>query len=67
MAKREKISEERRNMIRNTTAFVSYKDRKELCSDLKTIYTAPNADVAYENLLDLEEKWKSRKVSLDNC
>lgn len=54
------------HMIRNTTAFVSYKDRKELCSDLKTIYTAPSVDVAYENLLDLEEKWKVRKVSLDN-
>lgn len=54
------------HMIRNTTAFVSYKDRKELCGDLKTIYTAPNADVAYENLLELEEKWKARKVSLEN-
>lgn len=54
------------HMIRNTTAFVSYKDRKELCNDLKTIYTASNADIAYENLLELEEKWKVRKVSLEN-
>lgn len=54
------------HMIRNTVAFVSYKDRKELCNDLKTIYTAPSADIAYENLIELEEKWDERKVSLDN-
>lgn len=54
------------HMIRNTTAFVSYKERKELCKDLKTIYTASNADIAYGNLLELQEKWAKRKVSLDN-
>lgn len=57
------------HMIRNTVAFVSYKDRKELCSDcsdLKKIYTAPDADSGYSNLLELQEKWDARKVSLDN-
>lgn len=54
------------HMIRNTVAFVSYKERKELCNDLKTIYTASNSDIAYENLLKLHEKWEKRKVSLDN-
>ena len=54
------------HMIRNTVAYVSYKDRKELCSDLKKIYTAPDADAGYENLLELQEKWEPRKVSLDN-
>lgn len=54
------------HMIRNTVAFVSYKERKELCSDLKTIYTAPNADIAYDNLLCLSEKWAKKKISLDN-
>lgn len=54
------------HMIRNTVAFVSYKDRKELCADLKTIYTASNADTAYENLLTLQEKWEKRNVSLNN-
>lgn len=53
-------------MIRNTTAFVSYKDRKELYTDLKNIYTAANADIAYTNLLELEKKWSKRKVSLTN-
>ena len=54
------------HMIRNTVAYVSYKDRKELCSDLKKIYTAPDADAGYENLLELQEKWEAKKVSLDN-
>ena len=54
------------HMIRNTVAFVSYKDRKELCADLKTIYTASNADTAFENLLTLQEKWEKRNVSLNN-
>lgn len=54
------------HMIRNTVAYVSYKDRKELCSDLKKIYTAADADAGYENLLELQEKWEQRKVSLDN-
>lgn len=54
------------HMIRNTVAFVSYKDRKELCKDLKLIYTAANADSAYTNLLELQEKWSKRKVTLDN-
>ena len=54
------------HMIRNTVAFVSYKDRKELCKDLKLIYTAADADSAYTNLLELQEKWSKRKVTLDN-
>jgi len=54
------------HMIRNTVAFVSYKDRKELCEDLKIIYKAPNADLAYQNLLELDEKWSKRKISLNN-
>lgn len=54
------------HMIRNTVAFVSCKDRRELCKDLKLIYTAADADSAYTNLLELQEKWSKRKVSLDN-
>lgn len=54
------------HMIRNTVTYVSYKDRKELCTDLKKIYTAADAEAGYENLLELQEKWEKRKVSLDN-
>lgn len=53
-------------MIRNTMAYVSYKDRKELAADLKLIYKANTAEEGYSNLIDLNEKWKSRNISLDN-
>ena len=54
------------HMIRNTMAYVSYKDRKELAADLKTIYKANTAEEGYENLLELREKWIKRNVNLDN-
>ena len=54
------------HMIRNTMAYVSYKDRKELASDLKLIYKANTAEEGYENLLELHEKWIKRNINLDN-
>lgn len=54
------------HMIRNTMAYVSYKDRKELATDLKTIYRASMAEEGYENLIELREKWIKRNINLDN-
>lgn len=54
------------HMIRNTMAYVSYKDRKELATDLKTIYKANTEDEGYQNLLELREKWIKRNINLDN-
>lgn len=54
------------HMIRNTMAYVSYKDRKELAADLKLIYKANTAEEGYENLLELREKWIKRNINLDN-
>lgn len=54
------------HMIRNTMAYVSYKDRKELATDLKTIYRASTAEEGYENLIELKEKWIKRNINLDN-
>ena len=53
------------HIIRNTLQYVSYKDRKELAKDLKQIYQASTEEIAYNNLMELEEKWKARRVSLD--
>ena len=39
------------HQIRNSLKYVPYIDRKELAKDLKTVYT---------NLLELEEKWKTK-------
>ena len=54
------------HMIRNTMAYASYKDRKELADDLKTIYKANTVDEGYQNLLELREKWIKRNINLDN-
>ena len=54
------------HMIRNTMAYVSYKDRKELATDLKTIYRASTAEEGYENLIELREKWIKRNINLDS-
>lgn len=48
------------HMIRNSVKFVSYKDLKEFCSDLKTIYTSQNEKKGYEELQKVKEKWKDK-------
>ena len=48
------------HQIRNATRFVSYKDRKEFCADMRPIYTAPTLDGAELALLEFEEKWGRR-------
>lgn len=42
------------HLIRNSTAFVSYKHLKSVTKELKNIYQAVNADAAYEALEDFE-------------
>ena len=48
------------HMIRNSVRFVSYKDLKLFCKDLKTIYTAKNEKLGYEQLQKVKEKWKDK-------
>jgi putative transposase len=45
------------HQIRNTTKYISYKDIKEFCTDLKTVYRAIDEKTALENLDRIEEKW----------
>jgi putative transposase len=45
------------HQIRNSLAYVSYKDRKELAADLKPIYTAATEDDALLALQGFESKW----------
>lgn len=46
------------HMIRNSVRFISYKDLKSFCSDLKKIYTCQNKKTGYEQLQKVKEKWK---------
>lgn len=48
------------HMIRNSVRFVSYKELKPFCEDLKTIYTSKNEKEGYEQLQKAKEKWKSK-------
>ena len=48
------------HMVRNSLRFVSWKDRKNVASDLKNIYKAATADQAEINLDHFAEKWDSR-------
>ena len=48
------------HQIRTSLKFVSYKDYKEMANDLKGVYQAPTEEIGYEELLKLEEKWKSK-------
>lgn len=51
------------HMIRNSVKFISYKDLKNFCNDLKTIYTSKNEKEGYEHLQRVKEKWKDKYLS----
>lgn len=45
------------HVIRNSVKYVSHKDRKAFCADLKPIYTAPTEEAALEAFEQLEQIW----------
>lgn len=45
------------HMIRHTLMHISNKHRKEFATDLKLVYTALDADTAFKELEEMEEKW----------
>ena len=48
------------HLIRNSVKYLSYKDRKAFCSQLKTIYKAPNKKVALIEFQKLKEGWDKK-------
>ena len=52
------------HQIRNSSKFVQYKDRKEICADLKKIYGAVNLDDAEYALEEFREKWNKKYPSI---
>lgn len=48
------------HMVRNSTKFVSWKDRKELCADLKTIYGSNTLEAAELALQTFGQKWDGK-------
>ena len=51
------------HMIRNSVKFVSYKDLKEFCNDLRKIYTSATEKQGYEELQKVKDKWKKQYSS----
>jgi transposase-like protein len=45
------------HLIRSSCKYVSRRDRKELCADLKAVYTAPTVDAAETAFLEFSERW----------
>jgi transposase-like protein len=48
------------HMIRNSTRFVSYKDLKKVCADLKTIYSASSEASARDALEEFGKMWDAK-------
>ena len=48
------------HMIRSSTRYVSWKDRKAVCADLRHIYTAQTREAAEMALDELEAKWRNQ-------
>ena len=51
-------------MVRRSTRFVSYKDLKAVCADLRKIYTAANRELAQQNLELFARKWSDKYKSI---
>ncbi|MCD6197933.1 MAG: IS256 family transposase [Deltaproteobacteria bacterium] len=48
------------HMIRHSVKYVSFKDQKQVCADLKRIYRATNADQAEQELDVFAKKWDDK-------
>jgi putative transposase len=48
------------HLLRHSTKFVSYKDRKKIAADLKLIYRAATVEEAEANLESFAAKWDAR-------
>ena len=48
------------HMVRNSVRYVSWKDRKQICSDLKKIYTSSTEQQAQEQLDIFAERWDGK-------
>jgi len=48
------------HMVRNSTKFVSYKDLKKLCADLKSVYSAATEKAGRESLEEFGRKWNGK-------
>mgnify|MGYP001366397032 CR=1 FL=1 len=55
------------HMIRNSLRFVSWKDRKAVAADLKTIYRAATRAAAEDALLEFGHKWDAKYPTISRA
>jgi len=48
------------HMVRNSAKYVSYKDLKKLCADLKAVYSSNNEETGLSALEDFGKKWNDK-------
>ena len=48
------------HMVRNSLKYVSWKERKQVASDLRTVYRSATANEAELRLDEFEDKWNNR-------
>jgi transposase-like protein len=48
------------HMVRNSTKFVSYKDLKKICADLKAVYSAPTEESGLAALQEFKKTWDDK-------
>ena len=52
------------HLVRYSLNFCSYKDRKQVAADLKTVYSAETAETAEKRLDEFDEKWGEQYPSI---
>ena len=52
------------HQIRNTVKYISCKDKKKFCADLKNIYGAPTEDAGFEALEQMKKNWSQYAIHL---
>jgi transposase-like protein len=48
------------HMVRNSARFVSYRDLKKLCADLKAVYSAPTEEAGRDALEEFGKIWNGK-------
>jgi len=52
------------HMVRNSLKYVTFKDKKQVASDLKSIYNSPTLGEAEKSLDEFSEKWDKKYPSI---
>jgi len=52
------------HQIRGTVKYISHREKKRFCADLRNIYTAPSEEAGYEALQNMKKEWEPYAIYL---